>query len=376
MAKLDNKLCNICKEISKDTKIITCIVCENTFHSKCANIKDTTYKLINGDGNIEYICGECKDSKNKGILGLIKELQSTIDKCLCKINEQGQTIENNKTLIEQLIEQNKTQRKNENGKSYAEAVVKKNKECIIVKAANEGDSSKAIEEIKEKIDPSDLEVGIENMKNIKGGVLISCSTTGSKGKITEKIQEEFGDKYNITDVEFRKPKMIIVGVEKHVINKTNDEIMDMIKNQNELEDAANQIEITWKYINKKKKNSGNIIVEVEPNIYEQLNTIGTVNIGWRQCRVYEYFNVLRCFKCARYHHKSTDCTNKTTCFKCSGEHESNNCDTDDLKCINCLTTMEKLKIKLDTNHAAYDRNCSVYQKIIENECKRTKFSSQ
>lgn len=377
MAQPDNKLCNICKDNSKDTKVIVCAFCEDTFHSKCANIKDAALRLINGDGNIVFKCDVCKNRKNKDVIGPLKELQSTVDKCLLRLKEQGEIIESNKKLIEQLIRQNKAgQDKSGYAKSYAEAVSKNNRECIIVKATNESNVDETIKDIKDKIDPCALEIGIENMKTIKGGVLISCSTAGSKGKITEKIQEEFGDRYNITDAQFRKPRMIIVGVEEHVIGKNNEEIMEMINNQNDLAIDEGQIEISRKYINKKRRNSGNIIIDVSPRTYEQLNTVGTINIGWRQCKVYEHFNVLRCFKCARYHHKSTDCDNKVTCFKCSGEHETNDCKSDSLKCINCSTTMNKLKIKLDVNHAAYDKNCPVYKRIIENECKKIKYSPQ
>lgn len=74
---------------------------------------------------------------------------------------------------------------------------------------------------------------------------------------------------------------------------------------------------------KKKRNCSNIILEIEADIYKNIYNLDMINVGWRECRIEEYHNIVRCYKCARYNHFGKDCQNSVTCFKCSGTHPEN-----------------------------------------------------
>lgn len=92
------------------------------------------------------------------------------------------------------------------------------------------------------------------------------------------------------------------------------------------------------------------------------------------CNVYEYVNVMRCFRCCGYNHKSSVCRNKMACLRCGGKHKIKECEANISECINCKQTGEKLKLNLDLNHPAWSRICPVYQKKIDSKRKQIKYS--
>lgn len=134
-----------------------------------------------------------------------------------------------------------------------------------------------------------------------------------------------------------------------------------------------KVQINKKYLNKNKKNYGNIVLNVEPELYEKLLEKGKFNVGWKICNIFDYVNIIRCYKCAGYNHFAKDCTDVEACGKCAGEHATAECDGSDEKCINCIKAVKKLKIELDVNHTAFDRSCSKYQRILEKQRTRVKY---
>lgn len=75
-------------------------------------------------------------------------------------------------------------------------------------------------DIKRKIYPSKLGIGIENIKNIRErGIAISCSNADSKEKLKSKVQEEIGNKYEVVDGEIKNPTITIVRAEVIVYRK-------------------------------------------------------------------------------------------------------------------------------------------------------------
>lgn len=236
------------------------------------------------------------------------------------------------------------------------------------------DSTKTKSNLKENINPKTLAIAVENIKEGKEGtVIINCNNTSTKEKIKEKVQNELGTQYKVTDGTQKNPKVIVCGVEDEVLEADDKSIAEMVTKQNDIElKGGENLQVHAKYKQKNKINKGNIIMTVTPEIKNKMCQLGKLNIGWRRCMVQEYFNVVRCYKCARYGHISVNCKNDITCFKCAGPHKSSNCDAESPKCINCLETNNRLKKALNVNHTVTDNECPCYKRIRELEEKKTR----
>jgi len=82
--------------------------------------------------------------------------------------------------------------------------------------------------------------------------------------------------------------------------------------------------------------------------------------GWVICKVDDYIQVNRCFKCSRYNHRLADCRGEETCPLCTGSHKLRECTAQqkDFKGINCMTYSKYNSSKtICTNHSSLDKNC-------------------
>lgn len=351
-------------DIKRNDKYVKCIVCGLKSHLKCTKLKEEEFSIITANPNINYSCRTCGTIDN-----VVSSMMNNV-KMLLK--EQENRFEEQLNLFKDSI--NGMINSKDNSRSYSEAVRKKKNEKIIVKPTEEQNSKKTKDEITEIIEPEKLAIGVKNIKYVKnGGILINCADKESKNKIKTKM-EEVTEKYNIEEPKIKKPTIIVINVEKKYIDKDLGEIKRCISDQNCLLQGENmqKFKVLRKYV-KNKSNVGNIILEVENDIYATLLSEERLNIGWKRCKVFEYVNVVRCFKCARYGHFAEKCKNETTCFNCAGSHMTTECQEQYVKCINCFNAKEKLKLNISYDHTAYDRECASYIKIREREFEKINF---
>ncbi|KAL3277890.1 hypothetical protein HHI36_013231 [Cryptolaemus montrouzieri] len=138
-------------------------------------------------------------------------------------------------------------------------------------------SGETLNDIRNKIDPAKLAVGIEKMKPIK--------------------EEQFGKKYEVNLSEMKNPRAVIVGVEEEVLDRRNDEIVSILLSQNEfLDKKVDKITINKKYFVKSKNlqaksESGNVI-EIDPKIMNEIMNVEKMHVKYRNCGVFSYYNVL------------------------------------------------------------------------------------
>lgn len=353
-------------EIRRSDKTVKCGVCCDKLHAKCAKLTEQEIKMINENENINFNCKTCNRIDMRGE---IRELKDLVEQCIGKLNLQSEIIAKNSDLIEELGKNKAADLQNNSpnaeSSSYAQ-ILNKKREVIVIKPINEEQGSEITRrDIKTKIDPSKLAVGIENMENIKGGgVIIKCSDSSSKGVIKRKMQEVMSDNYKVEEVVKRNPKIMIVGVEEEYVDLRDEVIIEMIAEQNGLN--CKKFRVMTKYVKKTRKNIGSIIVETEPESYREIMKLGKLKMGWRICNIHDYVNIVRCYKCAGFNHLAKDCTNDKICFNCADKHEEMvNCKSTNLKCANCVRAVEKFNVRIDVKHCATDVNCPCYKKELE-----------
>lgn len=351
-----------------EKSVVKCIICEEKYHGKCVKLTDEEIALLINNDFINFTCKTCS---KMGVLTEIKELKNIIQDLIKVVNEQKESIDNNSELINKIG--NKLEINSGNTQTYSETL-NKNREILLIKPKNDQNNEITRKDLKVNIDPSKLAIGVENVKNIKnGGVIINCSDANSKGIMKNKVVEVMGDKYKVEEGQLKKPKIMIVGAEEDFLEMENEEVLKAIIEQNN-KNWDGKVSVVKKYSKRNKKNSTNIVIEVEPDIHVNILKTGKINIGWKKCVTYEYFDITRCFNCAGYNHKANKCTNNTACFKCGENHKTDKCRSDIIKCINCTVITQKYKVNLNADHYAYDLNCPCYKKCIERESNKIKYN--
>lgn len=189
-------------------------------------------------------------------------------------------------------------------------------------------------ELKDKIDLKDLVVGVESIKNIrKGGIIINMANAESKTILKNKVKEDMGNKYQVEDAKFKNPEIIVVGAEKEIVGKEDEEILECIMEQNELKNISdnihNELNVKRKYVNKNRTNSMSIILEVNSGVFSKIIEFGTLCVGRRECKIFNHVKVVRCYICLRFNHFSDECKNEKTCARCAGNHDTKQCGVEE-----------------------------------------------
>ena len=97
------------------------------------------------------------------------------------------------------------------------------------------------------------------------------------------------------------------------------------------------------------------IIKCSPKIRKAIYDHGDkIYTKYENCAIYDSYQPYQCYKCQEFGHSATNCSNKQICPNCGGNHTSKDCTESTVKCVNCV------KKKVDSNHRAFDRKCTVY----------------
>jgi hypothetical protein len=111
------------------------------------------------------------------------------------------------------------------------------------------------------------------------------------------------------------------------------------------------------------------VVQVDRLTYDRLIKAGDLFIGYDHCYVFDAVEILRCYNCNEFKHSSKNCNQKRSCPRCAVvdglDHAVAECKASGFKCINCLKRVQRDKIDLDVNHAAWDVDCPTYKVAVE-----------
>lgn len=370
----DTSYCKACDVVVDSyTKAIKCDgKCGLWFHLKCAKISESQFKKIQDlRGIILWICSY--------------DLQ-ILDSCQCNQVNKSCSQDNERpaykndilrseikilSAIEKLHTTVRTIQTNNNNKSetnlqhftntYANVVKSKslNKPVIpgiIIKPKTRQSSSRTKEEIKLKINPGTINVGINSVIALSNGsVIIKTWSDLENKRFKNEAIDKLGDLYDVSRTRLRKPRLFMSGLDRKY---NEDEILTELQQVNHNitpEDDIKMIFIKQNKITKKWMLS----LEVSGSTYAKLVN-RYINLGWRSHYLKEDTHILRCFKCQDYHHTSNSCSNAEFCVKCAGNHSIKSCTSDLVSCKNCLFSNNKYNTKLDIKHQADNTSCNIY----------------
>lgn len=201
-----------------------------------------------------------------------------------------------------------------------------------------------------------------------GGIALACCSSSASKQLKDTALEKISDNYEVQLTELKKPKIKIVGMSDEL---SAEEIVEKIKAQNEVVQES-EMKVVHQYTGFRGYYSA--VIEVDGKTFSNLLDAGRVFIDFDSCRVMEDLNVTRCFNCCQYYHKSKECKNKMACQKCGGEHDTKNCSSAELKCVNCQVAVDTFKVKLDVNHASYDRSCPMFKRKVNVARRRVSYN--
>lgn len=214
-----------------------------------------------------------------------------------------------------------------------------------------------------------------NVNNIqpmgRKAMAIQCDDEDEMVKLREEISTKLGDKYEIHTPSIKNKQIKIVGMSKET---DAEELTQMLKKQNDNISGDTELKVL-KVFENRKITSGKYgaIVEVHFESFDKIMATKKLNAGWDRCRVFEYVNVLRCYKCLGFNHIASNCTKDVTCAKCGKQHESKECEATIANCPNCTEANVKWNAEIDTNHSPYDRRCPTLRKQTEKAKNKTPY---
>ena len=179
---------------------------------------------------------------------------------------------------------------------------------IYVRNTNQ-ESKKTLEAVQKYVDPTALEVGINEIRTVReGGVVIKCKNKEEINKIKIVAEKKLGKSYKVNTPDLKNPNIKILDINREL---TADELIEAIKNQNAFLNYESVL-LNVKVI-KKMKTKWMAIAECDAVSFNKIiKENGLLFLDWSRCRVFEYISVFRCYKCGGFDHKADQCTNNSS----------------------------------------------------------------
>lgn len=368
------KTCEICTEIIR-TSGIKCVSCMCYLHTKCFEkvakvfvvqrlnwrcracvTKDATKSDPQEDINMQVMVKENEYIKRE--LELLKKV----------VEDKDYTIQLQKERLSDLANTtvSNVSLSNSNGlrssATYSSVLKSSHKNIsqhsavLIIKSHEKNvNDADIVKQIKDTIDPYDLNISITNTRKIKNGLLVNCDNQDMLNKLKSNLINRAPDKFSVSEGKKFNPRIKIHRLDKDVLNGSD--FINKLINNNGLNCSPSDIKIVT---TQDRKTHANVVIEVPPSVHKIIMSSGRVFAGWKSCAVYDHFSIPRCFKCSRYGHIRTECKSEhNICPTCAGHHED--CQSEDTQCINCIEFNKQNKASVLVNHSVRDRDCHVYK---------------
>lgn len=215
-----------------------------------------------------------------------------------------------------------------------------------------------VKKLKAEVNIEQLGVRVKRLQKTEKGD-IRLTIEGGQDMATS-LQDEVKNKVENVQVDIRRAKTTIVFVLGIDPTITEAEIRQALAREMKVQES----EIIMKATRAAKNEEQTMIVEVPSAQAAPLIKGGKLRMAWTVCGIRERVDIMRCFRCLEYGHKTRECNSQVDrskdCFKC-GEtgHKGKDCHNSD-KCIRCGTE----------GHRADQIKCPHFKRLVEETRKR------
>ena len=218
---------------------------------------------------------------------------------------------------------------------------------------------------------------LKSYQNKTGDLMIVCESEDSRDQLKEIVTTNNDNIVVNTPRELRH-SVTIVGLPNQY---GKEEVIEMIVKQNKyIRDFAknnkidNHIRV---HIIKPLKNNETCFqafCDISTVLREGFSHYNDkLTLGLKSCKVYDRYNIKRCYNCQKFGHYAKECPTKDvpTCGKCSEEgHNTRDCEEQEDKCINCIRVNST-----ENQHASSSQLCpqlikerDTMKKKLDNAC--------
>lgn len=282
-----------------------------------------------------------------------------------------------KKMFEIFEEKNIYQPKND--KSYSAALKsskndtteKENLPVVIIKPKNNQNSKQTKEYVQKNVNPSSIKATVKEVKEIRnGGIIIKTNTKEEVQRLKEISEEKLNKNYTVEISKMKLPRLALIGSRKKY---EKEELLDELKTLGYLDENDT---LNIKYTRQSKHTKKFIIyMECNGKCFKKLVN-QEVYLGWDKCVIKEDYNILVCYKCYSYGHKTVQCNKNQICSFCAGNHIFWKCQERNPRCSNCKIYNEKYKTNMSYNHETLTSKCPIHEKKIKEIKKKINYSDQ
>lgn len=343
-----------------DEDYYQCDICSRSIHPLCSSLTGSEKKCMPLQKRLLiFACEECKEVLKK--IPSLLQIMEEVKKQLVNVGNTGLQPPSMPVM------------------KYSEKVKRRPEEVIVIKPKDKKQESLVTKKaIEEQINPSEIGVGISQVKFVReGGVAISCARAQDVENMSHSVENKMSKEYEVKIPERKHPRLKIINIEKALIDDQDVFIEKMIiQNGITVQEEERKINILTSYEDKRRK-TGVAIVEVDEETYKQISKKDVLYIGWKKCRYFDHVNVIQCYRCWKFGHMARECkSSEYVCPKCSKNHKLENCKSVETVCINCRHAKDILKIpNIEYNHTANNKTCEAYKRIFRQLQMRVNYPS-
>ena len=360
-----NSVCPACTETPPAAECIQCFRCKSVFHAICENTNNdtklATNTLIKGfhapstKPNFKFLCDVCLTKFERSLVDTqtekIENLENNFKGMESKLNEIFDLLKkgDTSTVPPKSIWHDKERLEGVKAPSPTSV--------LVVKKSGDVEKQRETQEVVETAIMDNNIPVVETFENKQGDLMVVCEDEDTRDQLKEMVSMT-NEEIEVTALRGIRHSVTLVGLHKEY---TKEEVVDMLIKQNgsiRKFSIANKID---DHINvhvvkplKNKATRYQVFCDVSSVLRDGfLENNDRITLGLRPCKVYDRYNIKRCYKCQKFGHYAKECSEeRPVCGKCAGDHNTTECQSEQLKCINCVRN-----VVTDCHHAVSDAGC-------------------
>jgi len=235
---------------------------------------------------------------------------------------------------------------------------------VIVRHA-EKESEEITATLKRLVKPT--EINVRRLVKIRNGVIVEADNEESvENLMKQEVLVNAGLK--VERPTKKKPIIKVFDVSSDLTDEGIKEqvyVKNMRESQITEDEFKQEFEVRRKY--KDVRSGGkksNIIVECSSRVRNYLRERERIFIEWESCKVQDYVDVTRCYKCQRYGHVAKYCSSQSSCSHCAGEHDYKECpDKEKNEKVSCGNCKRDKRERYD--HSVGSKKCPAYEIAVK-----------